>query len=105
MIAESMEDALDNDGDEKEVDTLVSQALEELGIDMEEKMASAPSTRVGEAQGAASAQKKAVAQAEGEGPSSSSSSSSYSNAPPPNVTVDANDPDADLFARVANLGK
>jgi hypothetical protein len=71
--------------------------LDELGIEMSAKLESTPSER-GEL--GVAGEKKRIAEPAGGGGSGPSASSS--SAP---LTVDKNDPDADLFARFAKLNE
>jgi len=47
MVGDALEDAMDNEEDEVESEAVVSQVLEEIGIDLKESMVDAPSKQVG----------------------------------------------------------
>mmetsp|Transcript_27671 Transcript_27671/g.77379 ORF Transcript_27671/g.77379 Transcript_27671/m.77379 type:complete len:249 (+) Transcript_27671:191-937(+) len=103
MIAESMDGALDTDEDEAKVDTLVQKALDELGIDVEGKLADAPVDKLESVGVSNPKQKQAVADAVGGSSASGPSSGARGEGSIAAPTVSADDPDADLFARVAAL--
>eukprot|EP00008_Paramoeba_atlantica_P010944 CAMPEP_0201488186 /NCGR_PEP_ID=MMETSP0151_2-20130828/17538_1 /ASSEMBLY_ACC=CAM_ASM_000257 /TAXON_ID=200890 /ORGANISM="Paramoeba atlantica, Strain 621/1 / CCAP 1560/9" /LENGTH=188 /DNA_ID=CAMNT_0047873427 /DNA_START=235 /DNA_END=801 /DNA_ORIENTATION=+ len=94
MMAEVMEETLDTEEDEKVADGLVSQVLDELGIEMSEKLASAPNHQVGEQQSGSEQQRQAVAEGGAGGGGDGGMGV---------PSVEKSDPDHDLFARFAKL--
>ena len=58
MMDDAIDDAMDDSDAEDETDDVVNQLLDDIGVDLSGKMASAPRTRVGAAQHAAGSQEE-----------------------------------------------